>query len=136
MISQKSINQISRIVIGCAIEVHRQLGPGLLESVYEACLKQEMSEKGLDVKSQVYVPIIYKGRDLGGKLKIDLLVNDLIIVEEKAAESIIALFEAQLLTYLRIANKPKGLLINFNCKNISKEMISLVSESFAQLPQQ
>ncbi len=136
MITQKSINQLSRIVIGCAIEVHRQLGPGLLESVYETCLIQELTDEGLEVRSQVIVPVLYKGQNLGGKLRIDLLINDLVIVEEKAVETMIPLFEAQLLTYLKISGKPKGLLFNFNCKNISKEMISLVSESFARYPLQ
>ena len=134
MITQKSINQISRTVIGCAIEVHRQLGPGLLESVYERCLIQEMIDEGLHVESQVYVPVIYKGKDLGSKFKLDLIVNELIIVEEKAVEVMLPLFEAQLLTYLRITGKPKGLLINFNCKNISKELISRVTENFAKYP--
>ena len=84
MITQKYINEISYKIIGCAIEVHKHLGPGLLESVYEPCFIDEMEHVGLLVKPQVYVPVKYKGKDLGGKLKLDLLVNDLIIVEEKA----------------------------------------------------
>jgi GxxExxY protein len=134
MITQKSINQVSSKIIGCAIEVHRQLGPGLLESVYERCLITEMREIGLEVQSQVFVPIIYKGKDLGCKFKLDLLVNDIIIVEEKAVEAMLPLFEAQLLTYLKMTNKPKGLLINFNCRNVSKDLISLVTHTFKEYP--
>lgn len=81
MITQKHINEISYKIIGCAIEAHKHLGPGLLESVYEPCFIDELTKVGLSVKSQVYVPVHYKGKDLGGRLKLDLLVNDLIIVE-------------------------------------------------------
>lgn len=118
MITQKYINEISYKIIGCAIEVHKYLGPGLLESVYEPCFIDEMLNAGLSVKSQMYVPVCYKGKDLGGVLKLDLLVNDLIIVEEKAVELLIPLYKAQLLSYLKLTGKPKGLLINFNCENL------------------
>jgi GxxExxY protein len=86
MITQKHINEISFKIIGCAIEVHKHLGPGLLESVYESCFIDGLRRAGLSVKSQQFVPVNYKGKDLGGSLKLDLLVNDLIIVEEKAVE--------------------------------------------------
>ena len=99
MITQKRINEISYKIIGCAIEVHKHLGPGLLESVYESCFIDEMRGCGLEVKSQVYVPVHYKGKNLGGSLKLDLLINDLIIVEEKAVEQMIPLYKAQLLSY-------------------------------------
>ncbi len=134
MVTQKYINEISYKIIGCAIEVHRQIGPGLLESVYEACLIDEMKNSGLFVKSQLYVPVLYKEKDLGGNLKLDLLVNDLIIVEEKAVEVMIPLFKAQLLSYLKLTGKPKGLLINFHCENIKEQLVSLVTEEFAKLP--
>lgn len=134
MITQAYINEISYKIIGCAIEVHKHLGPGLLESVYEACFIDEMRNSGLDVKSQLYVPVQYKGRDLGGNLKLDLLVNDLIIVEEKAVEVMIPLYKAQLLSYLKLSGKPKGLLINFNSENIKEQLVSLVTEEFAKLP--
>jgi len=132
--TQKIINDISYKIIGCAIEVHKHLGPGLLESVYEVCFIDEMRSIGLDVKSQIYVPINYKGKSLGGKLKIDILVNDLIIVEEKAVEQMIPLYKAQLLSYLKLANKPKGLLINFNSENIMEQLVSMVTPEFAKLP--
>jgi GxxExxY protein len=134
MITQKYINEISYKIIGCAIEVHKHLGPGLLESVYEPCFIDEMKRAKLSVKSQIYVPVNYKGKDLGGSLKLDLLINDLIIVEEKAVEQMIPLYKAQLLSYLKLAGKPKGLLINFHCENIKEQLVSLVTEQFAQLP--
>lgn len=134
MVTQKQINDISYTIIGCAIEVHKQLGPGLLESVYEPCFIDELTRAGLFVKSQIYVPIHYKGKELGGCLKLDLLVNDLIIVEEKAVVQMIPLFEAQLLSYLKLAGKPKGLLINFNSVNIKDQLVSLVTKEFAELP--
>lgn len=134
MITQKHINELSYTIIGCAIEVHKHLGPGLLESVYEACFIDEMKTAGLNVMSQIFVPIQYKGRNLGGGLKLDLLVNDLIIVEEKAVEQMIPLFRAQLLSYLKLTGKPKGLLINFNCECIKDQVVSMVTDDFAQLP--
>ena len=110
------------------------MGPGLLESVYETCFIDELKTAGLHVKSQIYVPVSYKGKDLGGNLKLDLLVNELIIVEEKAVEQMIPLYKAQLLSYLKLTCKPKGLLINFNCENIKEQLVSLVTDEFAKLP--
>jgi GxxExxY protein len=134
MVTQKYINGLSYKIIGCAIEVHKQLGPGLLESVYESCFIDELQSAGLIVRSQIYVPLIYKGKDLGGQLKLDLLVENLIIVENKAVEIMIPLYQAQLLSYLKLAGKPKGLLINFNAVNIKEQLVSLVTDEFARLP--
>jgi GxxExxY protein len=134
MLTQKYLNDISYKIIGCAIEVHRHLGPGLLESVYEICFVEELVNAGLKVESQVYVPVNYKGKFIGGGFKLDLLVNDLIIIEEKAVEQMIPLYQAQLLTYLKLAGKPKGLLINFNCQNIMEQLDSLVTDEYAKLP--
>jgi GxxExxY protein len=106
----------------------------LLESVYEQCFIDELTRAGLFVKSQILVPVYYKGKDLGGRLKLDLLINDLIIVEEKAVEQMLPIYEAQLLSYLILTGKPKGLLINFNCENIKEQMVSLVTTEFAKLP--
>ena len=136
MITQKYIQEISYKIIDSAIEVHKHLGPGLLESVYETCFIDEMLRAGLDVKSQLVVPINYKEKNLGGQLKLDLLVNDLIIVENKAVEIMIPVFKAQLLSYLKLSEKPKGLLINFNCENIKDHLVSLVTEEFAKLPKE
>ena len=134
MITQKYINDIAYKIVGCAIEVHKQLGPGLLESVYEECLIEEMNRNGLIVKKQVFVPIIYKEKELATPLKLDLLVNDVVIIEIKSVEVLLPVFKAQLLTYLKLTGKPKGLLINFNCENITKEMVPLVTDEFSKCP--
>ena len=132
-VTQQYINQLVYDIVGCAIEVHKQLGPGLLESIYEKCLIKEIQDYGFHVKSQVPVPIRYKGKLLNQELKLDLLINNLIIVELKAVKEILPIFEAQLLSYLKLADKPKGLLINFNCKNIVDDMIPFVTQKFADL---
>ncbi|MCE3278886.1 MAG: hypothetical protein K0S44_1077 [Bacteroidetes bacterium] len=134
MATQKNINDLSYTIIGCAIEVHKQLGPGLLESVYQECFIEELKQNNLNVKSQIAVPITYKNKNLGTPLKLDILVNDQIIIELKAVESMIPVFQAQLLTYLKLTNKPKGLLINFHSLNISNSIVSLVTEEFSKLP--
>ncbi|MCU0607857.1 MAG: GxxExxY protein [Candidatus Edwardsbacteria bacterium] len=100
-------------IIGCAIEVHRQLGPGLLESIYERALLFELSAQGVPVESQVLVPIIYKGERLG-EHRMDIVVDGKVIVELKAVDRIEPVFEAQLLSYLKLTNQRLGLLINFN----------------------
>lgn len=133
-ITQKYINEIAYKIVGCAIEVHKHLGPGLLESVYEKCLIQELKDQGLIVRSQVLVPIHYKNTPLESDLRIDLLVNDLIIIELKAVEIMIPVFKAQLLSYLKLTGRPKGLLINFHTENITNHLVPLVTEEFAKLP--
>lgn len=134
-ITRKFINDLSYRIVGCAIEVHKQLGPGLLESVYETCFVDELNSNGFYIQRQVPVPIIYKGKDLGTNLILDLLVNDLIIIELKAVEVIIPVYKAQLLSYLKLTGKPKGLLINFHCENIKDHLVPLVTEEFAKLPE-
>jgi GxxExxY protein len=134
MITQKFVNEIAFKIVGSAIEVHKYLGPGLLESIYESCLIEELLNAGLSVKSQLLVPIKYKSKDLGGTLKLDLLINDLIIVELKAVETMIPLYTARLLSYLKLTGKPKGLLINFHCQNIVEQLVPLVTEDFSKLP--
>jgi GxxExxY protein len=101
-------------IIGAAIEVHRQLGPGLLESAYEQCLCHELHLRQLAFKCQVDLPVSYKGLQLDCGYKIDLIVNDEVIVELKSVERILPVHEAQLLTYLKLSGKTVGLLINFN----------------------
>jgi len=136
MITQKYINNIAYKIVGCAIEVHKHIGPGLLESVYESCLVEELRSIGLMVDTQVYLPVIYKGKDLGGLLRLDILVDDLIIVEIKSVETMIPVFKAQLLSYLKLSGKPKGLLVNFNSTNITQDLIPLVTEEFSKLPKE
>jgi GxxExxY protein len=136
MISQKEINQIAYEIVGCAIEVHRYLGPGLLEVVYKKCLLEELNAKLLTVRTEVPVPISYKGKDIGSPLRLDMLVEGLIVVELKAVENMNPIFQAQLLTYLKLSGLPKGLLINFNCENITKNLIPIVSETFMKFPKE
>ncbi len=112
-------NDISSVIIGAAIEVHQVLGgPGLLEDVYEEALCHELELRGLSVQRQVPVPIEYKGRQLKKPLKLDVLVNGAIIVEVKSVDDYHDIFQAQLLTYLRLTNKHLGLVINFGEKYV------------------
>ena len=108
------LNEISEKIIGAAIQVHRTLGPGLLESTYEACLKYELEKRGLKIQSQVGLPVIYDGMKIDLGYRLDILVEDVVIIELKAVTTIIPLNEAQLLSYLKLSGKHLGLLINFN----------------------
>ncbi len=134
--TQKSINDLSYKIIGCAIEVHKELGPGLLETVYETCLINELITAGLNVKSQMLVPIKYKKKTLNSNLILDILVEDTIIVELKTVEAILPVHKAQLHTYLKLTNKPKGLLINFYSEVIKDQIVSYVTPAFSDLPKQ
>ncbi len=107
-------NRITERIIGCAIEVHKHLGPGLLESAYEECLVYELQNTGLNVVRQRPVPVIYKDIHLDYGYRIDLLVENTVIIELKAVELISPVHEAQILTYMKFAHKSIGLLINFN----------------------
>jgi GxxExxY protein len=107
-------NSISKKIISCAIEVHKELGPGLMESVYSVCLNNEMMRQGLYVKTNVTLPVIFKLQELDKIFIIDLLVEDEIIIELKSVEGILPVHEAQLLTYLKLSGKKLGLLLNFN----------------------
>ena len=117
MVSQNSLNRLNAIsekIIGAAIAVHKEFGPGLLEKVYEICMVQEMEERGLKVSYQVDLPLYYKGQLTNKMFRIDVLVEDEVIVELKAVETVLPVHEAQLLTYMKLTNKKLGLLINFN----------------------
>lgn len=116
------------------LKVHKELGPGLLESVYERCLKYELQVNGYHVLQQIAVPLSYKGMELDTQLRLDLLVNDIVLVELKAIETILPVHEAQLLTYMKLLKKPQGLLINFFTDNIAKTVRPLVNEYFRVLP--
>lgn len=108
------LNQISDRVIGCAIDVHRSLGPGLLESAYEECLSYELIQSGFSFQRQLTLPLIYKEIRLDCGYRIDLLVEELIVLELKTVEMILPVHEAQLITYLKLTGCPIGLIINFN----------------------
>jgi GxxExxY protein len=137
IITQKYLDELTYQIIGCAIEVHKQLGPGLIESVYAKCFNRELFIRKIDYKEQMWVPIEYKGMNLEADLRLDVIVNDLIIVELKAIEGILPVHEAQVLTYMKLLKKPKGILINFNCTNIFKEgQRTFVNDIYASLPRE
>ena len=112
------VNSLTEAVIGAAMRVHTALGPGLLESAYEACVCHELVKAGFSVRRQVTLPIIYDGIQIDAGYRIDLIVNDMLIVELKCVERIIAVHEAQLLSYLKLSGKKVGLLINFHVPHL------------------
>ena len=128
----KDINQLTELVIGCAIEVHRTLGPGLLESTYEICLCHELIIRGLRFETQVPIPVEYKGVKLDCGYRADLVVNDLVLVEIKSVDSLMPIHEAQLLSYLKLGGWKIGLLINFNVQllkqGLRRRVLGLVDE--------
>ena len=120
-------NVLTDRIIGCAIEVHRNLGPGLLESVYEECLCYELSQIGLRFERQVHLPVTYKGIKLECGYKLDLVVEDFVVVELKSSEDRTPVHQAQLLTYLKTSNKKVGLLINFNVQLLKNGLKRVVN---------
>ncbi len=109
-------SELTRQIIGAAIEIHRHLGPGLLESTYESCLVYELEKLELSVQKQVALPVVYKDLQLPKAYRIDLLVNDQIVGELKAVDKILSVHEAQILSYLKLSQRKVGLLLNFNVK--------------------
>ncbi len=109
------LSQLTEVIIGCAIEVHRQLGPGLLEQTYEAALCIELQTAGMKFVRQPIFPVLYKGQTIG-EYRLDLIVDDSVIVEIKSVERFDPIFESQVLTYLRVTGKKVGLLMNFNSR--------------------
>ncbi len=116
------LNDLTRKIIGCAIEVHKQLGPGLLESAYEECLSYELAINGLYNERQVAVPVVYKEVKLDIGYRIDILVEKEIIIELKSVECLSQVHEAQILTYLKFAGKKIGLLMNFNSTKLTDQL--------------
>jgi GxxExxY protein len=131
--TKKEITQLSYEIIGYAIKVHKKLGPGLLEKIYEECLKYELEKNGYNVKQQFNVALDYYDLELTNPLRLDLLVNDCIIVELKTVEKFHPIDEAKLLTYMKLLSIPQGLLINFNTLNITKSCKPLINEYFSRL---
>ena len=129
MSEQKKLDAISRGIIGAAIDVHRELGPGLLESAYEHCLAYELVERGHTVEKQKIVPIRYKATEVDAGFRIDLLVDRKVIVELKAVDSLAPIHKAQLMTYLKLTGLKVGLLMNFNV-NILKHGLQRVVNNF------
>ncbi len=132
--TKRQLNEIVYAIIGAVIEVHKELEPGLLESIYEKCIVHVLRQKGLMVASQQKVPVMFQGIELDCDLRFDLLVENEIIVEIKAIDNILPVHQAQLLTYLKLLDKAKGILINFNCTNIYKEgQKTMATAKFAAL---
>lgn len=123
------INELSSKVIKAAINVHKELGPGLLEAVYQACIVIELKNMGLEVKTQKALPITYKGEKIHNEgFRIDLLVEDTIVIELKSVENVQDIHKKQLLNYLRLANKPLGLLINFNSPVLKDGITRIIND--------
>lgn len=121
-----NVNEITQNIIGASIEVHRNLGPGLLESAYESCLCHELKLRNIEFERQKTLPLRYKGMDLECGYRLDLLVASMVVVEIKATESLLPIHEAQMLTYLKIGGWHVGLLINFNVVVLKKGIRRLV----------
>jgi GxxExxY protein len=134
-ITKKHIDDLTYRIIGCAIEVHKLLGPGLLESTYLKCFCHELYIKSIAHFDQLIVPLNYKDILLESEFRLDTLVEDLIVVELKAMDGILPVHEAQILTDMKLLQKPKGILINFNCLNIFQSgQKTFVNEYYANLP--
>jgi GxxExxY protein len=122
-------NELTALIIGAAIEVHKHLGPGLLESVYEKCLAFEFQQKALRYQRQLELPITYKGQQLDLGYRIDFLVNDQVVVELKSVKHLEPIHEAQLLTYLKLTKKRYGLLLNFNVPVLKQGIKRMMSDA-------
>lgn len=134
-LAKSYLNALTYEIIGAAIEVHKEMGPGLMEKVYEFCMIHELGLRGIKVVSQQAVPVVYKGTQLSADLRYDLLVDDCIVVELKAVTEMIPLFDAQAISYARLLGVPKAILINFTCTNIFKEgQKTFVNDLFRLLP--
>ena len=121
------INAVSGAVVSAAMQVHTDLGPGLLESAYEACLAFELRKRGLSVQTQVPLPLVYQGVKLEVGYRIDMLVNDVVVVEVKAVEALAPIHEAQLISYLKLSGRKVGLLMNFNVLHMKDGIRRLVN---------
>lgn len=134
IITKKYLTDLVYQVNGAAIEVHKSLGPGLLESVYHKCMKHELELRGIKFKSELVVPVRYKDIDVEAELRCDLFVENILPVELKATDGIHPIHEAQIMTYMKLLKAPEGLLINFNVQNIYKEgQKTFVNELYREL---
>ena len=122
------LNSISEIIIGAAIDVHKALGPGLLESAYEACLAYELRQRGLKVEQQKELPLKYRDVQIDCGYRLDLLVEDCVIIETKAIEALLPIHQAQLMSYLRLTKCHLGLIINFNVTQLTRGVKRVVNE--------
>jgi len=134
IITRSYLKDLVYQVNGAAIEVHKSLGPGLLESVYHQCFKKELELRKINYSSEVLIPLNYKGHELDSKLRCDLLIENTLVVELTSVNEINPICEAQLLTYMNLLKAPMGLLINFNVKNIFSEgQKTLVNDFYTKL---
>ena len=128
--TENELNELTGGIIGVSIGVHRELGPGLLEKVYQRCLKIELEDDGYHVQSEIPLPVIFRGREIHSEgYRIDMLVNNTVIIEVKSVASLLPVHEKQLLTYLRLSGKPCGLLINFHVVQL-KQGIKRIKNGF------
>jgi GxxExxY protein len=135
-LTKKAINDLTYELVGAAIHVHKSLGPGLLESIYHECMKIELTDRGIQFDTELKVPIEFNERLLETVLKCDLFVEKCIVIELKAIKELIPVNEAQLMTYMKLLNAPKGILINFNCFHLFKEgQKTYVNDYYRSLPE-
>jgi GxxExxY protein len=135
MVTQRYLDDLTYEVVGAAIEVHKIMGRGLLESVYHQCLKEELAHRKINFLTEMRIPVLYKNKQLEIDFRCDLYVEKCLVVELKAVQEMTSVFEAQLLTYMKLLKSPKGILINFNCFNIFNEgQKTYVNEYFNLLP--
>lgn len=133
--TQHILDELTYEVNAAAIEVHRTLGPGLLESIYQKCMKQEFLLRGIQFKAELIIPLHYKGIDMNSVLRCDFLVEESILIETKSIDTLIPIHDAQLLTYMQQLSIPKGILYNFNCDNLMRNgQKTLVNQLFGKLP--
>ncbi len=136
-ITKKYLNDLTYKVIGSAIEVHKVLGPTLLEGVYQKCFLHELSLRGIKHRSEVWTPLQYKGLQFNAVLRLDVLIEEVLCVELKAQEGFAPIHDATLLSYMHILQKPKGILLNFHCSNIVKEgQRTLINKLLDLLPEE
>lgn len=136
-ITKKYLDRLSYEVIGAAIEVHKAVGPGLLESVYHDCLKHELSLRKISFLTELIVPVNFKGISMSTDLRCDLFIENTLVVELKAVSAFAPIHQAQLLTYMKLLNAPKGLLLNFHCVNLFKDgQKTLVNDLYRNLPEE
>jgi GxxExxY protein len=135
--TKKYLDDLAYRITGAAIEVHKELGPGLLESVYHKCLKREFELRGIKAISELNVDIHYKGECLDSELRCDFLVEDIIVVELKAVTNMLPVFDAQTMSYMKLLKKPKGIMYNFHVNNLYHEgRKSFVNELYRNLPEE
>lgn len=137
MITQKYLDELTYEVVGSAIEVHKIMGRGLLESVYHQCLKEELIQRKINFLTEMKVPLVYKTKELKADFRCDLYIENCLVVELKSILQLNPIFEAQLQTYMKLLKAPKGIIINFNCFNIFKEgQKTFANEYFKNLPKE